>query len=112
MPKSADYVISGVFYVSTNTSKYVSEVLVHVVHDANQYDPGVKVLKETVIELIEQGYTFATMRWDYLKKGWYIGAEVDFLTRGGITHLRTHLNRVTIDNLDSLPNLTNHIEGI
>jgi hypothetical protein len=99
MDKWADYLISRVRFNSSET--HIDKV---EVYPDNGDKLGVKTefTRQTVIALIDKGYTFATI----FKNGdgkWDMGAHVEVVPIEGIRYIKTYADSTKRDNLDNLP---------
>lgn len=92
-----DFFISGVWKDNNET---ISHVLMHKVNTDNSFLSGVKVSSETAIGFLKRGNVIYTVNWKY--PGWYIGAEVTYVSQHGREFLRSIHNGVKEDNLDNL----------
>lgn len=101
MAKWADYLISAVRYKETDTSRFIVNLRVH--RDlGDSVGPATEMSKAKVIELIDDGDTFATIYKDSNRK-WNRGEDVRKVVVNGRAYLRTDANKRERDNLGELP---------
>lgn len=98
MSKWADYLVSGVFFITENNSRRISHVMLHVDSDSG-FKRGIKTSEAEVIKLIKAGKSIFTMTWNY--PDWHRGAEVTFEKTAFGEFLRTEKNSTIKDNLDN-----------
>lgn len=101
MEKWADYLISGIWFSGTGTSKYVSHVMLHI-DNGDSIATGLKKTKDEVISLITAKKTVMTIKWNYSSASWSSGAIVGTEKVNGVEYLRTHKDASVSDNLDNL----------
>ena len=104
MEKWADYLISGIWFTESGSSKFISVVLLHI-DKGDTMDRGTKTTKDAVIKLLKAGYSIRTIRWAYSDGKWVKGAKVDYETRRNVEYLRTDPDTTVTDNLDNLIDL-------
>ena len=103
MAKQIDYVITSVWFSDNGKNyKHISHVMLHKV-SGNQFQEGIKTVKDDVITLIKSKLTIMTVTWSYPK--WIIGVPVTSETNGNIEYLKT------VKSSSSKFNLVNLISG-
>ena len=99
MAKWADLLISGVWFSQT-PHKHVSHVMLHTDNGEN-FSNGVKKTRQEVVNLIKNGKTVNTIKWNYASANWSNGAKVEVINVGGVDYLRSHRDATTSDNIDN-----------
>ena len=97
--KWADYLISAVQYNAAET--HIVKVMTHV-DNGDSVGSGYEQLRQTVIQQIEAGSTYAT-----ITKGadgkWLRGAEVEIVSIDSVKYIKTVPDKTKKDNLGELP---------
>src|SRR5664279_194905 len=102
--KWADYLISGVWFINSDSAKRVSHVQIHP-DSENGLGNGERKTEAEVIKLLKAGYTIKTIVWNYEKGTFNQGADVGFEKVGQNEYLRTHKDRTVTNNLDNMINM-------
>ncbi len=100
MANLADYSISAVRYESDGSP--ITKLKVHKI-EKNKVGSAVIFTKDSVINKINNDFSFITNVWNKKNSNWDKGENVRVYESNGKKYLRTDSNGIASDNLSNLP---------
>ncbi len=103
MAKWADYLVSAVRYTTSQNTRYISHLKVHL-DNGESVGTASTMDRDTVIKLLGGGTTFSTI---YKKAAtdtnWSLGKKIEVYTLNSKKFIKTVSNNKEEDNLEELP---------
>jgi len=103
MAKWADYLVSAVRYTTSQNTKYISHLRLHVDNGDSVGHASVSD-RENVVKLLENGVTFSTVyKKDPDNTDWNLGKKIEVYNLNRKKFVKTISNDKEEDNLEELP---------